>query len=284
MPIAAGGAAIDIEDAGASIDACEAAGWPAQLPIAQAQALPEHGIGSHAIVVHPGGLTTVTVAGIECQAPGDIEGPIASLDLQAAAPEGPPDPRVPADLRDRMPGRPHLAVLGATLASTAKLVEPVAIDLTGDHAVRDAITRYVTTAVAKRRATCVAQGLSEAMPTEAAVAKAIPEAVASAVVNPMRAGTRMLHFAVVSHPSVVFGCQGEEELLAVLLGPADEVLYEDFSNNGIELQWIMDLDGDDTDEALVDVTWMEDGMHDIGVLHRAGDTWTRAVLWAADTP
>ena len=284
VPIAAGGAAIDIEDAGASIDACEAAGWPATLPIAQARTLPEHGIGTHAIVVHPGGTTMVTVAGIECRAPGDIEGPIASLDLEAAAPEGPPDSRVPADLRDRLPGRPHLAVLGATVASTATLVDPVAIDLARNLAVRDAITRYVDAAIAKRRATCVAQGLGEGMPTEAVVAKALPEAVASAVVHPMRAGTRTLHFAVVQHPSVTFGCQGEEELLGALLDPAGEALLELVSNNGIDLQWITDLDGDGTDEALVDMTWMEDGMHDIGVLHREGETWARAVLWSADTP
>lgn len=280
VPIVAGGTAIDIEDAGASIDACAAAGWPAQLPDATARALPRHGIGTHATVVHPGGLATVTVVGIECQAPGDIEGPIASLDLQAGAPAGPPDRMVPAGV----PGRPHLAVLGATVASTAKLVEPIAIDLSRNHDVSAALARYVGEAAAKRRATCEAQGLTDGVPTAAAVAKAIPEAVAHAVVVPMRAGTSTLHFAVVQHPSVVFACQGGEELLAVLLDPAGVPLFEESSNNGIELQWITDLDGDGTDEALVDITWMEDGMHDIGVLHRAGDTWTRAVLWSADTP
>src|SRR5262245_30839927 len=74
VPIPAGATAIDVEDRGPAIDACKAAGWPATLPNPIARALPQQGIGTHATVVHPGGLATVIVDGIECQAPGDIEG------------------------------------------------------------------------------------------------------------------------------------------------------------------------------------------------------------------
>lgn len=284
VPIAPGGVAIDIEDIGAPIDACKAAGWPATLPEAQARALPEHAIGSHAIVVHPGGNTEVTIAGIECQAPGDIDGPIASLDLLAAAPEGPPDPRIPAAMRGRFPGRPHLAVLGATVARDARLVEPVAIDLTTAPAVRDAVTRRAAAIAEARRAACVAEGVVEGVPDAAAIAQAIPEVVASANVTPIRDGARMLHFAVLQHPAVVFGCQGQQEQIGVLLDPAGDVLLELVSNNGIEVQWITDLDGDGVQEALVDMQWMEDGMHDVGVVHGDDAAWVRTIVWSADTP
>jgi hypothetical protein len=29
--------------------------------------------------------------------------------------------------------------------------------------------------------------------------------------------------------------------------------------------------------------WMEDGMHDVGLVHGDGETWERTIVWAADT-
>jgi len=284
VPIAPGGAAIDIEDAGAAVAACEAAGWPATLPVERARAVAEHGIGSHATVVHPGGITTVTVAAIDCEAPGDIEGPVASLVLDAPAPEGPPDSRDPTAPRDGPPGRPHLAIVGASVAATARLVDPVPLDLAAAPAVRDALARYAADVAEERRHACEDRETTEGVPSEAAIARAIPEAVATAVVHPIRAGAQTLHFAVVQHPTIGFGCQGQEEQLGVLLDPKGEVLLELVSNNGIDLQWITDLDGDGTEEALVDMQWMEDGMHDIGLVHGEAATWERTIVWSADTP
>lgn len=285
VPIVPGGAAIDIETPGAAIAACEAAGWPDRLPDATARGLPEQGVGSHAVVVHPGGITTVTVVGIECQAPGDIEGPVASLLLDAPAPAGPPDPRTPAAVRGGVPTRPHLAIVGADVAAEARLVDPVPLDLSGAATTREALTRYASDVAEERREACIERGSTEGVPSTAAITRAVPEAVASAVVHTLRAGDQALVFAVLQHEGIGFGCSGVEEQLGVLLDPKNgEVLLELTSNNGIELQWITDLDGDGIEEALVDMQWIEDGMHDIGVVHGQGSGWTNTIVWSAPTP
>lgn len=284
VPMYPGGAWIAVEDIGPAIDACEAAGWPATLPTDRAKAVAEQGIGARLQVVHTGGVTIVTVEGIDCTPGGDIEGPVASLGLHEAAPAGPPDPRVPEGLRDRIEGRPHLAVVGAKVSAGARLVEPTVIDVATAPRLRDALVRYATDFADARRKFCLEHGPSEQMPSEAMTAKAIPDAVRTATAHRIRSGDASLTFAVLDDPDVVFGCEGQDELVGVLLDDAGEVMHEIDSNNVIDVQWVMDLDGDGTQEALVDVHWMEDGRHHIDLLRHQENGWDHVALWRADTP
>lgn len=281
VPITAGGDAIAIEDVGPAIDACKAAGWPATLPLERAKAVPEQGIGARMQVVHPGGVAVVTVESIDCTPAGDIEGAIASLMVRDAAPAGEPEP---GSGIGEFGGRPHLAVVGATVAATARLAGPPVIDIAATPTVRASLVRYATALASERRKTCTTEGSTDQLPSEDTTRKAIDPAVLAARAHTIRAAGASLTFAVLQDAAVVFGCHGQEELAGVLLDAAGNVLYEIDSNNSIELQWVMDLDGDGTQEALVDVHWMEDGMHEVDLLSHRSNGWDHTVLWSADTP
>jgi hypothetical protein len=284
----AGGVAIGIEDVGPAVDACEAAGWPAELPVAIAAAVAKTPVGSHAIVVHPAGSTTVTVAGIECQAPGDIEGPIAYLRLVTPPPTGPPDPRA-STTTPGLGAREHLAVIGATVAATTRLVDPLPLALgQPQHAARRAMVGTHVTAIAEARGeACQAQWEADeaaARPSAVASTAAVTAAIEGAAVHELHHGEETLLFAVIGHEQITFDCNGGVDTLALLLDARGELLLELETNNGIELDWLVDLDGDGIDEAVVDMTSMEDGMHSKVVLHREGEGWTSTTLWSADTP
>lgn len=284
VPMAPGGDAIVVEDVGAAIDACKAAGWPELLPSTLAAALPSTATGSHATVVHPLGTTTVTIESIGCQPPDDIAGPQAWLYLVTPPPIDPRAPEVRPELRGLV-GRRHLAVLGATVASTAQLREPPRLDgrAPAAEAVRSQLVAHAEHIAADRRGRCT-DAAPELVPTAAASTAAIPAAVDDAVVHPVRHGEATLIFAILSDDAVTFDCHGGADQVAVLLDHDGEVLFEHSSNNGIELQWVMDLDGDGVEEGLLDTQYLEDGGHEIALLHGDDGVWDAAVLWSVDAP
>lgn len=283
-----GGVAIAIEDVGPAVDACEAAGWPPELPEEIARAIDETPVGSHAMVVHPEGNTTVTIAGIECQARSEGEEPIAYLRLDAPPPEGPPDPRE----HPTSPGlgqREHLGVLGATVAATTRLVDPVplAIDRPQEAARREQLGARLSELARSRGEDCQAQWEADEdahRPVAIGSAAAVKAAIEHAEVYELRSGEATLLFAMILDEQITFGCSGLVETVALLLDPNGEILLELSTNNRIELDWLTDLDGDGIDEAMLDLTWLEDGMHEIRLLHRAGDAWDSKLLWASEVP
>ena len=282
VPMEPGGSSISREH-GAAVDACAAYEWPEILQPAVAAGLAETAVGSHATVVHAEGTTGVTIESIGCSPPDGILGTIAWLNLESPPPEGPTDPSVPEALRGLI-GRRHLAVFGATVTRTAKLVEPPVIDLRTSPALREIVLAHATRIAAARHEGCKGNGDPEARPTPAATAKALPAAVDGVRVHPVRSGDETLSFVVLGDTAITFDCYGRADDVAQLLDVDGEVLLDRETNNGIELQWLMDLDGDGVQEALVDSQQLEDGGHDIALWYFAGGTWTDATLWAAATP
>jgi hypothetical protein len=286
VPMSPGGEVIALADGGPAITACEQAAWPATLPEPIAAGLQRTPIGSHAVVVHPAGSTEVTVKAIECEAPGDIEGPIAYLRLLQPAPLGAAESREPAAARSGVPGRPHLAVVGAHLARDAALIDPVPVALRDPSAqpLREQLLLRAAEVVAVRRERCEELGESRGVPSAKQLAAALPRAIDAAIVHRILAPAGALAFAVLQHPSLTFDCAGGSTSVGLLLDPDGHAVFELESSAAVELQWLTDLDGDGNQEAVVDVTWMEDGMHDIVLVHRSGQAWRQSVLWSAATP
>jgi hypothetical protein len=283
-----GAVAIAIEDAGPAIDACEAAHWPAELPEAIAATIEATPAGSHATVVHPAGNTTATIAGIECQAPSEGEAPIAYLRLDAPPPEGPPDPRAHPKIPS-LGAREHLGVLGAKVAPTARLIDPVPLALTHprESARREHLAARLKAIAQARAEGCQARWDADEdahRPTEIGSAASVKVAIEEASAYELRSGEATLMLAVIANGDLTFDCTGLVETVALLLDANGDVVFELATNNSIELDWITDLDGDGIDEAMVDLTWLEDGMHEITLLHPEGDTWTSTTLWASEVP
>lgn len=284
VPIDPGSAAIVVES-GDAIGVCDGAGFPERLPANDAARIADHPPGSTATIVHTEGNTTVEIVGVGCEAPGDIENAKAHLELREPAPRGAIDPGRP-ELVGMAFGRPtHLAVLGAAVASTAKLVAPAEVDMRTPVAARwrDALQNHLATRIEKTLAQC-GDPDPEQRPSARDAALAIPGAIEAARAHVLQVDGGAVAFIVVNDPKVTFECNGLPWDVATLIDAKGEVLYETSSNNGVELQWRTDLDGDGVDEALLDVKSMEDGGHEIVLLHRTDDRWDDAKLWSAPSP
>lgn len=272
---------------GDALRVCESLRYPESLPGDAAATVTDHPPGSKVTIVHVGGNTEVEIVAIGCEPPGDIEPAIANLELRSAAPEGPPDPRLPESMRGRLPGRPHLAVVGADVASTATLVDPVPVDMRGAAAKpwREIIGTWVGDRAHAELDACTGSGDPAERPSHAEIDAALPAAVQAADVHLLRDGEDVVAFAVVHDDDVSFDCYGQGIALAMLFDARGDLLYDETSNNGIELMWQMDLDGNGIDEALLDVHQLEDGGHQIVLLHELGiDAWDDVVIWSSASP
>lgn len=284
VPVDPGTAAITVES-GAAIAVCRDAGYPEQLSADVAARIADHPPGSTATIVHALGNTAVEIVDVGCEAPGDIENAKAHLELRQPAPTGPVDPRQPELAGMMYYGPVHLAVLGATVASTALLVAPSRVDMRAPVAQtwRAALQARLESRIQKLTAECGDHD-PERRPTAQAAIAAVPGAIDTAVASVLQVDGGALAFVVVNDPKVTFECSGLPLDVATLIDPAGDVLYERETNNGIELQWRTDLDGDGNDEALLDVQWLEDGGHEIALLHRVDAVWDDTVLWSAPSP
>lgn len=274
IPVGAGSNVVDVEDVGAAIDACAKAGWPEQLPEAMARRLAEGAVGSTVTVIHGGGVMRPTITEIACTPAGDIEGAIASLVLDASVPGDPRDPSAP----------PALAMLRGTVAPDARLLAPRPERAAALPVHRAALRIHLAERAAEQRRICAESG-SEALPTEQVTARVLDLAIDGATATRVGSVDGPHLFAVVSHPLVTFDCSGEQQITAALVDPEGVIAATLDSNNDIALQWLSDLDGDHDQELVVDVTWLEDGMHSVLWLWRDGGArWTDVTLWSADTP
>jgi len=273
VPFTAGGDAIPIEDVGPAVDACRGAGWPETLPTAIASGLRTTPIGAHVQVVNRDGASDVAIDGIGCEAPGDIAGPIAWLLLATPAPEGTKDPRASVAIG----GPPHLAIIGAKVSGLAKLQLPASPE--GGAAER--LRNGLVVAAAEVHADIVKRCVDT--PVSSPSAEVQRAALAKVQLAALRDRGHTIAYAVLDDPALVPDCQGPLQV-GVLFDEAGRVLAQHDSSSTIELQWVFDLDGDGTDETLVDQRWMEDGMHSILVVHTSGDAWATRTVWSADTP
>lgn len=257
-----------VADHGPAIEACADADWPAELP-------PSIAVGiAHApvTIVNREGATTVTFAGVGCEAPDeDLYGAVAHLRFAEALAGG------PGEAADRISGRSYLAVIGATPSPTARLRDPELLAGAAAEPFRTGLRARAPAIAAMYRDRCT-------RPVTAASPEVMAAAVDATPLFGVRAGENMVAFAQLSHPAITTDCGDGAEAFAVLIDIHGAVLLEIEASARIGLQWVVDLDGDGVDEALVDVHFSEDGGREIGLMQRDDGTWTNLRVWAAETP
>jgi hypothetical protein len=283
VPVERGAAAITL-DRGDAIAVCRDAGYPEVLPASAASRITDHPPGSSAIIVHAAGNSVVEIASVGCEPPGDIDEAKVRLELREPAPTGPMAAQKSALVGITFVVPPHLAVFDAKVADTATLVVPAQVDMRAPIAApwRAAAKAHLEARAEKTFAQWCGND-EEREATRAALA-AMPAAIDGAIANVVQADGGALGFVVIEDPQVAFSCSGVPTGVALLVDGKGEILHEIESNNGITLGWVVDLDGDGTDEAVIDVKQLEDGGHQIVLLHRVDGAWDDTTLWSSPSP
>jgi hypothetical protein len=182
---------------------------------------------------------------------------------------------------------PYLAFTGVTPHAEARLAAPVAYDWRppAGRRAREVLNGFAQMQARTRVLACE-QSDGGAKPREP-TPKTIDEAVRRAGVRWIEAPDQQVVFAVIEDPAITFGCiEGQEPSIVGALVDLDagvELLSFE-SNNTLEPQWVVDLDGDGAQEILVDVTWLEDGGHAIKLVRRTSAGWGEVSLWASESP
>lgn len=269
---------LDAEDG----DECEREGYPASLSEQAAAELGDAAPGKPVVIVHDEGQTRAAVVGVGCREAEEYEAGATILELSHPAGRIPDD--VPPGLIMYIP--PYLAFVGVQPSPQAILSSPLPLERGPDE---DAAFRAAIQSAAKRiSGTRAAICLKEAEFSESAVPQ--PDRTAEAA---DRAKTWQIQapsptlWVLFNDPAVTFGCdpEYEPELVGVLIDVATNTsVLAVQSNSTVELQWATDLDGDGTQEALLDVTWLEDGGHMVSLIHRGEKGWELTTLYAADGP
>jgi hypothetical protein len=263
---------------------CETMGFPERLPASASERAGPIAPGAVVTIVHPEGATPVVVRELGCRAYEDHEylADLVLLDFTSPTPLPVPWPEPPLDNR---PPR-FLAVLG-NVHPDARLRQPIAIDFASPEGriVKNAVERAIPMADALGR--CVDTG-----EPSTTVEATVNRRVASAHAWWVDARPHRLVFVQLECPSD----DDDDDQFAMLLDPAAEdpsipvidTLRDTqrvmSSNAGIGLDWLVDLDGDGTDELIVDVRWLEDGGESLRLLYWSEDVWTEVNLWTAMTP
>ncbi len=261
---------------------CEREGFPETLSDAAAAELEDAKPGSPVTIVHEQGQTVALVASAGCQEEEEYVAESATL-LTLDRPAGPKGSASPVELAL---GAPNVAFVGTAPSADARLDSPRPLvwkSALGER-VRGLVQERVGTIVARRTKQCgeeIAEG--DIRPPTAAATEA---AVQSVEAWQLDAPTPVV-WVLLEHPAITFTCYAEDDADAVGLlidvnAGTDMVMVE--SNNGVELQWVTDLDGDGTQEGLVDVHWLEDGGHEIILLSDDGSGWGETSLYAFDGP
>ncbi|MEM6997052.1 MAG: hypothetical protein AAF721_41495 [Myxococcota bacterium] len=259
---------------------CEGEGFPETLSAAGAQALGDAAPGGTVTIVHPAGQTVATITEAGCLAYEEYaqqEALLLTLDVPAG-----PQPSGSEVARAFAP--PYLGFVFTVPHIDARLTVPPVFSRDAEFAPRVAriVAAFAEREAARRREDCreaIADG-DIAPPTDIAAAVARTQVWQLAAAEPTV-------WVLLDDPAVTFTCYAPDETegIGMLVDvEAGAVVLTVESNNGIELPWVVDLDGDGTQEALLDVQWLEDGGHEIALLRKGPDGWGRESLWVADTP
>lgn len=261
---------------------CEREGYPESLPESAAAELEDARPGQPVVIVHDEGQTHAAVAAVGCLAPEEYSDSATILKL--TEPAGSVSDKVPPGLRPYIP--PYFAFVGVQPSPEAILGEPTPLKRSSDE---DAATRAAITAAAERVAATHADRCLRDEEFDAAALpsrESIVEAAHRADVWQLPASSPTL-WVVFYDPALTFGCVAgnEPDLVGQLIDVASNTpVFAVEANNSVELQWTTDLDGDGTHEALLDVQWMEDGGHEVRLLHHDGTGWDDMLLYASDSP
>jgi hypothetical protein len=266
---------VDLEEqewSGPAHDACASLGFPARLPAGPASAAGPLAPGSTLTVVHREGATPVVIRELECVAGEEFDAASVQIHFESVRPiaESPS-----AGQQGR--SAPMELVVAAPVHPDARLREPEAIALASSESAQ--LRRALETAIVDEATECNDDD-EPAKLAEAAARTWAKERVAKAHAWWIAADERRLMFAVFEQD-----CPSRPEIFGRLVDPESGTsLLAESASADISIDAVVDLDGDGTDELLVDIAWMEDGGEDLVLLYLKGGKWTRQDLWSAITP
>jgi hypothetical protein len=257
-------------------EVCDRHGYPETLPAARAAELGRAAPGSPVTIVHPEGRTVARIVEAGCDEPteDDEGGAWVAFDK----PAGP----VPAGLREleKLALPPYLALVGAVAHDDARLVElaPFDVQQPGGERARRVLAEFALATAIAPQEDCEPRG----RPGRAE----IDDAVRQASVGRVQAAGQQVVFVVLEHPAITSTCEEDEpEIVAALLDlDTGAALLTLQSNNGIAPIWILDVDGDATQELLVEVAYKEDDARALALLYRGGEGWEETDLWLSPAP
>lgn len=263
-------------------EVCEREGFPGSLSDAAAAELGKVKPGSPVTIVHGEGKTTATVQSAGCQEAEEYGVESATL-LTLDQPAG---PEAPGSRAQQIYAAPYLGFVGASPAADARLdsPEPLVWESEVGARVRRQVATLASEMVAKRTKQCrteIDDGDMRVPSTDATKAAILRVQAWQLAASPP---VVWLEF---SDPAITFTCYEEDdaENVGILLDvESGAQLVAVDSNNGVELQWVTDLDGDGAKEGLLDVRWLEDGGHKIILLARGESGWAETTLYAFDGP
>lgn len=262
-------------------EVCEREGFPETLSDEAAAELGDAKPGSPVTIVHRDGQTMAQVHSAGCQEAEEYVAESATL-LVLDQPAG---PEAPGSRVEQMTAAPNLGFVGTSPAPQARLDPPQAVarDSALGERVRGQVAALAAEMVATRTRECQAQideGDMQAPSVEATQA-----AVQRVEAWQLAASPRVVWMEF-GDPAISFTCYEDYvDTLGVLVDvESGTELVRVESNNGVELQWVTDLDGDGAMEGLVDVQWLEDGGHKIILLARGESGWAETTLYAFDGP
>ena len=253
-------------------EVCEREGYPKELSAKAAADLGDMAPGETVVVVHPDGQTRAKIVAAGCSAPEEYVPAATHLTI---------DP--PVGESSSMYARPYLAFIGATPHPDATLrpATPGTYSMQGLSRTVEHAFAFAEARVAECRRDEDAPALPE--PTLDSVGAALNTSTPITI----NSADQKLLFTVISHQAITPVCYENEDpdLIGVLFDlEAPDPLLTFQTNNGIEPQWLTDLDGDATEELILDLTWLEDGGQIIYALHRTAQKWDHYPLYEADGP
>ncbi len=262
-------------------EVCEREGFPETLSNEAAAELGDAKPGSPVTIVHTEGQTTVQVESAGCQEAEEYVAESATLLIL----DQPAGPEAPGSRVERMMAAPYLGFVGTSPVPEARLDAPpgVAWDSAFGERVRGQVAALVSEMVATRTKQCRTQ-IDEGN-IRAPSVEAIQAAVQRVEAWQLAASPPVVWMEF-GDPAITFSCYEDYvDTVGVLLDvESGAKLLTVESNNGVELRWVTDLDGDGAKEGLVDVQWLEDGGHKIILLARGESGWAETRLYEFDGP
>jgi hypothetical protein len=263
-------------------EVCSREGFPETLTDAAAAELGDAKPGSLVTIVHDEGQISARVASAGCQEAEEYvaeSATLLTLDQPAGHVSG--SSHIP-----RMLLPPNLAFVGSRPSASARLEapRPMAWESPLGKRVHDLVSARVDEIVVNRTEACreeIDEGEMHA-PTAAAAQAAIGRLTAWHV-----AAASPVVWVLIEDPAITFTCYSADEFesVGVLIDVDTGLEVAEFeSNNGVELVWVTDIDGDGTQEGLVDVQWLEDGGHEIILLRHDDEGWGEVSLYSFDGP
>jgi hypothetical protein len=249
---------------------CKQLGFPTTLPADVAGRAEALAPGAGLTFVDRDGATPIVVRELGCTSPGEFDPPtvIVHFDASRSLHTRPRSARA-------MQRAPTELVVAGAVHPDARLRAPEAIDLAAPAAadVRAAVEESVELGLS-----CMS-GDSPERDEEAALAWA-KSVVATSSASWVSSRPHRLVFVIFDD-----ACPEDPQSIGLLVDPESVTTEaETRASEGIDIDAIVDLDGDGIDEVLLHLTQMEDGGEDLELLVASDGKWDSVRLWSAETP